>query len=612
MALRPTPVPPTPDFRLLFESAPGLYLVLTSDFTILAVSEAYLRATMTRRDEIVGRGLFEVFPDNPDDPAATGTANLRSSLERVLAHRRPDAMAVQKYDIRRPESEGGSFEERHWSPVNSPVLGADGEIAYIIHRVEDVTEFVRLKQQGSEQHRLTEELRTHAGLMEAEIYRRAQQIQEANRQLRDLQGELEQRVQARTTDLQQANDELQREIAERQRTEEALRRSEDQLRQAQKLEAVGRLAGGIAHDFNNLLTVILSYSQLLLMKLPPADGMRGELEEIQRAGQRAADLTRHLLAFSRQQVLQPKVLDLNAIVTAVDRMLRRLIGEDIDLVTAPGAALGRIQADPGQVEQVIMNLVVNARDAMPEGGKLTIETGNAELDEDYVRTRVDLRPGRYVMLAVSDTGCGMTPEVRTRIFEPFFTTKEVGKGTGLGLSTVHGIVKQSDGHIEVYSEPGHGTTFKVYLPRLEEGAEQVPVERGAVGHLHGAETVLVVEDEEPIRRVMGLSLRLHGYTVLEATDGSEAIALCERGDPPIDLLLTDVVMPLMSGPELVQRVIRACPGLKVLFVSGYTDRALIHQGLRQPGTAFLQKPFTPETLARTVREVLDEPQARAA
>ena len=266
--------PPPPDFRTLFESAPGLYLVLTTDLTIVAVSDAYLKATMTRREDIIGRGIFDVFPDNPDDPAATGVATLRASLERVCAQRRPDAMAVQKYDIRRPDSEGGGFEERHWSPVNSPVLDATGEIAYIIHRVEDVTEFVRLRQRGTEQQELTRELRTQAGAMEAEIYRRAQEIQEANRRLRELQAELEARVEARTAALRQANEELQREIGERERTEEALRRSEDQLRQSQKLEAVGRLAGGIAHDFNNLLTVILSYADMLSLELEPGHPVR--------------------------------------------------------------------------------------------------------------------------------------------------------------------------------------------------------------------------------------------------------------------------------------------------------------------------------------------------
>jgi signal transduction histidine kinase/ActR/RegA family two-component response regulator len=612
MKRRSPPQLPKPDFRALFESAPGLYLILTSDLTIVAVSEAYLRATMTRREEILGRPLFEVFPDNPDDPTATGVANLRSSLERVLTHGAPDAMAVQKYDIRRPASEGGGFDERYWSPVNTPVFGRNGQIRYIIHAVEDVTDFMRLKLQGSQEQKLHQELMTRAGMMEAEIYRRAQQIQEANRQLRELQTELEQRVQARTADLQRANEELQRQIAERKRTEEALVRSEEQLRQAQKLEAVGRLAGGVAHDFNNLLTVILSYSHLLLEEAAPGEATRSELQEIQRAGNRAAELTRQLLAFSRQQVLEPRVLDLNRIISGLDKMLRRLIGEDIDLVTHPSSGLGMVQADPGQIEQVIMNLAVNARDAMPGGGKLTIETGNVELGEEYTALRGDLRPGHYAMLAVSDTGCGMSAEVKARIFEPFYTTKEKGKGTGLGLSTVHGIVKQSEGHIEVYSEPGHGTTFKIYLPRVEAAEEMTAVAGVTTARLEGTETVLVVEDEMSIRRLIGRSLRARGYRVLEANDGSEAIAHCERRSPRVDLLITDVVMPMMSGPELVQRVTAGCPGLKVLFISGYTDRALIHQGLRHDGSAFLQKPFTPETLARKVRELLGEAEAQAA
>ncbi len=587
-----------PDFRALFESAPGLYLVLTPDFTIVAVSESYLRATMTRREDILGRPLFEIFPDNPADPAATGVANLRASLERVLAHRQPDAMAVQKYDIRRPDSEGGGFEVRHWSPVNSPVLAANGDIAYIIHRVEDVTEFVRLKRQGSEQHRLAEELRTRAGMMEAEIYRRAQQIQEANQKLRELQAELEMRVEARTADLQRSN--------------EALRRSEEQLRQAQKLEAIGRLAGGVAHDFNNLLTAIMGYAQMVHNRLRPDDPSVRDTEEILKAAQRAAALTRQLLAFSRQQVLEPQVLDVNAIIIELDKMLRRLIGEDIDFVTAPASDLGRVKADPGQLEQVLVNLAVNARDAMPEGGKLTIETANVDLDEGYARTRVDLKSGPYVMLAVSDTGCGMSPDVMAQIFEPFFTTKAMGRGTGLGLATVHGIVKQSGGHIEVYSELGQGTTFKIYLPRVEGAAESRPSSRPTPGRHQGHETLLLVEDEEIIRRVVRESLRMNGYTVLEAADGSQAIAICEERNQPLDLLITDVIMPLMSGPELVRRVNRVRPDLAVLYISGYTDRALIHQGMREAGTAFLQKPFTPDTLARKVREVLDERQQQAA
>ena len=600
----------SPDFRALFESAPGLYLVLTSDLTIVAVSDAYLRATMTERDAIIGRSLFEVFPDNPGDPSATGVANLRASLERVLRLKRPDAMAVQKYDIRRPESEGGAFEERHWSPVNSPVLRADGAISYIIHRVEDVTEFVRLKQRGREQSQLAEELKTRTVVMEAEIFRRAQELQETNRRLRQLKSELEDRVETRTAALRHTNEELQREMAERRRTEQALRQSEEQLRQAQKLEAIGRLAGGIAHDFNNLLTAMMGHTHLARQSATPA--ANGHLDQVQAAADRAATLTRQLLAFSRQQVLEPRLLDLNSVIVGVDGLLRRLIGEDVDLLTAPTEDLGVVKADPGQIEQVIMNLAVNARDAMPRGGALTIETGNVEFDADFARTRVGLQPGAYVMLAVSDTGVGMTAEVKARMFEPFFTTKEMGKGTGLGLSMVHGIVSQSGGHIEVYSEPGHGTTVKVYLPRVAGAALALPEKDEHEGPLDGRETVLVVEDESAIRRMISASRCFYGYQVIEADDSRQAVELCEHGEQVVDLLLTDIIMPVMGGPELVSILSRKRPDLRVLFISGYTDRALGHQGLLPEGTSFLSKPFTPERLARKVRTALDAPRARAA
>ena len=610
--MAPSPAPILPDFRTLFESAPGLYLVLSRGLTIVAVSDAYLSATMTRREAILGRHLFDIFPDNPADPSATGVSNLRDSLERVLTRRQADAMAVQKYDIRRPESEGGGFEERFWSPVNSPVLDSHGEIVYIIHAVEDVTEFVKLKRRGNEQSQILEELRTNVGTMEAEIYRRAQQIQEANQQLRALQADLEHRVEARTTDLQRANQELLRQVEERQKAEAALHRSEEQFRQAQKLEAIGRLAGGVAHDFNNLLTVVLSYCQLLLRGLAPGAPMRAELEQIESAGRRAADLTRQLLAFSRQQVLEPRVLDLNALVFGLEKMLKRLIGEDIDLLAVPGEPLGFVRADPGQIDQVIMNLAVNARDAMTKGGKLTIETANVLLDESVSGRLGELPVGRYVMLAVSDTGSGMAESTRARMFEPFFTTKEAGKGTGLGLSTVHGIVKQSGGHIEVYSEPGMGTTIKVYLPQVSARALELAAPRTAELVLEGSENILVVEDEAPIRQVIALSLRMHGYQVFEVTDGREAISLCERGEPQIQLLITDVVMPIMGGPELAEHVKRIRPDVKVLFVSGYADHALVHQGVRPRGTAFLQKPFTPQSLAAKVREVLNDPEDSAA
>jgi PAS domain S-box-containing protein len=393
-------------------------------------------------------------------------------------------------------------------------------------------------------------------------------------------------------------------LSERKKSEDALRRVEEQLRQAQKMEAIGSLAGGVAHDFNNVLSVILSYSELILDDLQGNDPLRGDVEQIQTAGKRAADLTRQLLMFSRQQVIEPKVLDLSALLVGMDKMLRRILGEDIGLVSSPGAALGRVRADPGSIEQVVMNLVVNARDAMPTGGKLTLETSNVELDEGFAREHHAAKPGPYVMLAVSDTGTGMDKATRARIFEPFFTTKEKGKGTGLGLSTVFGIVQQSDGHVWVYSEPGKGTTFKIYLPRVDAAVEEVPA-RLAVGSLHGSETILLVEDEEQVRAVARGILRKHGYLVLDAGHAGEALLLCEKHPAPIHLLLTDVVMPQMSGPELAKRLIALRPDMKVLCMSGYTDDAALRHGVIESGIAYLQKPLTVESLTRRVREVLD-------
>ena len=385
---------------------------------------------------------------------------------------------------------------------------------------------------------------------------------------------------------------------------------EDQLRQSQKMEAVGRLAGGIAHDFNNLLTVIKGYSELVMDEIRPADPLRNEVEEIKRAADRAASLTRQLLAFSRQQVLAPKVLDLNSVVNDMDKLLHRLIGEDIDLFTVLGPGLGRIKADPGQVEQVIMNLAVNARDAMPQGGKLTIETANVDLDENYAREHVSVKPGSYVMIAVSDTGMGMTEKVKSRIFEPFFTTKEVGKGTGLGLSTVYGIIKQSGGYVWVYSEVGMGSTFKVYLPRVGSSAEVAPA-LSSQPIRRGTETVLLVEDEDGVRALVRQILHKHGYNVLESRHGGEALLMCERHQGKIDMLLTDVVLEQMSGRELAERLLKLSPEMKVLYVSGYADDAIVHHGVLNAGVAFLQKPFTTESLARKIRYVLDGPQQLA-
>jgi two-component system cell cycle sensor histidine kinase/response regulator CckA len=379
---------------------------------------------------------------------------------------------------------------------------------------------------------------------------------------------------------------------------------EEQLRQSQKLEAVGQLAGGIAHDFNNLLTVINGYSDLTIRRIKTEDPLHRNIEEIKKAGERAASLTRQLLAFSRKQVLQPKVLDLNALVSDFGKMLQRLIGEDIELRSVLDPTLGSIKADPGQTEQVIMNLVVNARDAMPEGGKLTIETANVYLDEEYATHHIAVKPGPYVVLAVTDTGTGMDEKTRARIFEPFFTTKEAGKGTGLGLSTVYGIVKQSGGNIWVYSEVGRGTSFKIYLPRVDQGAQEYKRSADNEEDIQGTETILLAEDDEMVRSLIREVLEGYGYQVLEAANGSVASLICERHQGPIHLLLTDVVMPEMGGRELVDRLAQLRPVMRVLYMSGYTDEAIVHHGILDEGTNFIQKPFAAQALAHKVREVL--------
>jgi signal transduction histidine kinase/CheY-like chemotaxis protein len=379
---------------------------------------------------------------------------------------------------------------------------------------------------------------------------------------------------------------------------------EEMLRQAQKMEAVGQLAGGVAHDFNNLLGVIMGHTGLMLGRLSPDDANRKGIEEIEKAGERAARLTRQLLAFSRKQVLQPKVLDLNAVVAGIEKLLQRLIGEDIELRVVLDPLLGQVKADAGQVEQIIMNLVVNARDAMSVGGKLTIQTSNVEEDEEYAVVHYAPRPGPRVMLSVMDSGCGMDPKTKARIFEPFFTTKEFGKGTGLGLSTVYGIVKQSGGSVSVSSELGVGTTFRVYLPRMDSLPETALPTEKAQKVEGGSQTILIVEDETALLQVTQASLEAAGYVTLAAKSPAEAIRVSENHPGPIHLMVTDVIMPGMNGAQLATHLSALRPEMKVLYVSGYTDNTIVRHGVLEPGLAFLQKPVSPRTLTMKVGELL--------
>ncbi len=387
-----------------------------------------------------------------------------------------------------------------------------------------------------------------------------------------------------------------------------IRDLEEQFRQAQKMEAIGRLAGGVAHDFNNLLTVINGYSELLLMRLKKDDPIYQQLNQISLAGRRAESLTRQLLAFSRKQVLQPVVLDIKRIIEDMNKMLHRLISESIELHTILEPHLCHIKADPSQIEQVVLNLVINARDAMPFGGKITIEARSIIFKQSFYWEDLEIRSGKYLMLAISDTGTGMDAETKKRIFEPFFTTKKEGKGTGLGLSTVYGIVKQSGGFINVYSEEGFGSTFKVYFPCVKEPAVPIKSKRVSSESLTGSETILVAEDEDNLRDLVCEILRTHGYNVLEAANGGSALLKCEKYKKPIHLILSDVVMPEMSGAELVERLLPIHPEMKVMYMSGYTDDAVIRHGILEEKVQFLQKPFSPNTLLEKVRNILDNKQ----
>jgi len=411
---------------------------------------------------------------------------------------------------------------------------------------------------------------------------------------------LEELVAQRTADLRQTNDQLKAHIEERNRLQQ-------QLLHSQKMEAIGRLAGGVAHDFNNILTAISGFTELTLERLEPTDPSWSNLEQVRLAAERAATLTRQLLAFSRKQIMRPKVLDINQVLVGSERMLARLIGEHIELITIPGQALGHIKADPGQIEQVLMNLAINARDAMPQGGTLTLETANFTVDDALARRHDELNPGEYVLLTMTDTGIGMIDEVKSRVFEPFFTTKELGQGTGLGLATCFGIAKQSGGYISVESKPNHGTTFRLYLPRIAAVEEPASPPDSASAVPRGTETILLVEDAPAVRMYATIALEEQGYTVLTAGDGVEGLRIAkERNGQGVDLVVTDVVMPKMGGKALADHIHVMHPETKILFTSGYTEDAIVDHGVLNAGIAFLPKPYTPSVLARKVREMLND------
>ena len=677
-----------PDFRALFENTPNLYLVLDPLLTIVAVNDAYCRATMTRREQIVFRNLFEVFPDNPDDAGATGVGNLRASLQRVLRTAKPDVMPMQKYDIPRPPEEGGGFEERYWSPLNAPVLGPRGEVRWIVHRVEDITEFVRMRERGEVSEHLIDELReVNASLaqrnvenaqLQRELVERNRELDRANRfhnlmlenipamvvvkdakDLRFVFGnragdeltgypreatvgktdfDLFPRAQAEAFvafDREVLNSRELRVIPEevistRHQGDRILRTlkmpvldedgeplyllaiSEDitdskemetQLRQAQKMEAIGNLTGGLAHDFNNLLSVIIGNLDLLreeLVDRPEPDGLANEALS---AALRGAELTKRLLAFARKQPLQPRRVEVNELVEGLSKLLSRTIGDNIELRHKLGKGVWPVTVDPQQLENCLVNLAANARDAMPRGGRLTLITDNRHLDADYVSLHPGLRPGDYTLIEVSDTGSGIEKAIVDKIFEPFFTTKKEGKGTGLGLSMVFGFMKQSEGHINVYSEVGVGTTFRLYLPRDQKAAEAAAETRNGPVVTGGVETVLAVEDNPGLRALVVKQLTALGYKCIEAADGPSALKLLEGHD--VDLVFTDVVMPGgMSGYDLGREAKTRWPHLRILLTSGFPEEKLNGNGHPPWNMRLLTKPYRKEDLARILREVL--------
>ena len=679
------------EFQAIFDAAPGNYLLLDADFTIVGVNQCYLTATMTRREDIVGRGLFDIFPDNPDDPSADGVRNLRASLQRVLTDKRPDRMPVQHYDIRRPASEGGGFEERYWSPLNSPVLDEQGQVRHIIHWVEDVTDYVRLKRQMSEQNIWKDELHTRAAKIEAEVYLHGEAL-EAHRRLTEtarhyqfladlvpqliwtadstgsvdyynqrwaefthqdptllLQDGWQQLVhqedRAKTVELWT---ETVRTGGDRYHIQHRLRchdgnyrwmlttalpyrdadgrvlkwfgsstdihdkvMADERLQHAQRLQAAGQLAGGVAHEVNNMMTIVIGCGEFAQQALGPEHPQGAEVQEMMKAATRASEVTRQLLAYSRQQVFQVSVLDLNRIVHDLTPALTRLVGSDRQLAIRHLPTDVRARADQGQIEQVLINLVANARDATGTDGLISIETDLVVMDQEQLRDRhdEDVMPGRFARITVRDNGSGMPQDVAARVFEPFFTTKPVGQGTGLGLSMVYGIVKQSGGFADVVSKEGEGTAVAVYLPAVTSEVPAQPVLSGKVRG--GGEQILVVEDDPQVRAITRRALQEAGYAVYEAITGLAASNFITSHPGLVDLVVSDVVMPGVNGRELADQLVATHPDLPILFMSGYPGTEIERRGLTVDRANFIQKPFTPDALVLAVSDVLARRRSNA-
>ncbi|MBA1246665.1 hybrid sensor histidine kinase/response regulator [Pseudomonas luteola] len=671
------------NFQTLFEALPHLVLVLSTgpEFIMLAANEGRLRGTNTRREDCIGRSIFEVFGKNPDERTEFGAGVLRASLERVVQTRAPDRMAITKYDIPRPAAQGGGFEVRYWSPLNTPVLDEKGEVIYIIHQTEDVTEQVVEQQRSNSSLKVVDErfraalLASEAGIFDWYIDEDRLYFDSALQQLFKLPDTLthnaierflgyvhpEDQAQVRLSfaqcmqggnftvefRLQRNQDERWLvckgnvfrdaagnpsyvtgtcvDISARKHAENALRelnetlearvasevaertRVEETLHQAQKMEAVGQLTGGIAHDFNNLLTGIIGSLELMQRRHSAGSSKDDEryINAAVTSAQRAAALTQRLLAFSRRQTLDLKAIDVNQLVASLEDLLNRTTGENIKVVTALSAGLPLACMDANQLESALINLVINARDAMPHGGTITISTAAFDVESDQQARWAELKEGQYIQLTVTDTGMGMAPDVLAKVFEPFYTTKPIGQGTGLGLSMVYGYLKQAKGSVQILSEPGNGTSVYLYMPCHKGDANTLPAEKNRVAPLGSGEIVLVVEDEAVVRSLIVEVLDELGYRALQAADAQEAIPLLES-DQRIDLMISDVGLPGMNGRQLADFARLSRPNLKVLFATGYAEGSNV-SGYLAPNMEIITKPFAIEALASKIKEILKAP-----